>query len=726
VGLSQAQVSRYEQDPGAMPAALLISWAQSLGTDIATLMSSAVSPPPPVDAGEPYRQLSIDLTLLEQYVKDAFPYGDLEIPNKPPTAVNIHKLIQQYRQKPSLVLVGRFDSGKSHLANALMGGKFLPSQYQPATRVITFVQHIDNRPDWFQEQVGILAEDFWPRDEKDNQVFDLTLLNVQSWFKKHCLKSGSLEVLRQHGIHDHLNQAEIEGHSAIVYVDSPLLKSCNIVDFPGYSDQEDQLSDDVKKASSAVRIADLVLYTSPANGFMNAEDFSRLGYLLRILPAPETNNPDFPVMGNFFVVATHANPLITDTDIETIRKVGAKRLHNYLKETVLVERSERIDQSITCEDLHNRFFTFWEETPSRWKSLKESLNLSLGEALPTARIYQINQEISRLKHEVPKTIADQIEAYEQTKNEVEQKRQELKQLEREEPERVEQLRCNRQHIQRRIAGLEQETQNSFEKSYYSLVNTSAVERMIQDQYRDKKQAKEYAAGYLIEQLQGLLESEIKENSKFLQLEIENFLETYDEALLKLPKLNLGSVAIPFDARGAFLGSLAGVGSVGAVAFWAASLGNLGAYILVAQFVSVLSALGISISGGVATAVSFVAAIGGPITLGIGLFAAIAALGWAVFGESWQNRLAKKIVKHFEENAVLDKFLEGSEEYWQDTAKGFNRGADGLEEKFQSYIQHLRDLCQDDGASKARIEKLLSQLAELKNFFAKIPWHIDRC
>ncbi|UBF25702.1 dynamin family protein [Kovacikia minuta CCNUW1] len=653
---------------------------------------------------------------------DSSPNGELNIPNKPPTPNDVIKQIYRYRQKPNLVLVGRFDSGKSHLANTLMGAKVLPSQYQPATRVITFVRHSSDRPSWFQDQVGILAEDFWTRDEKGNQVFDLTLLDSQRWFERHCVKAGSLEVLRQHGVHDHLSEIEIEGHSAIVYVDSPLLKSCNIVDFPGYSDQADQTSEDVKKASSAVQIADLILYTSPVNGFMNAEDFSRLSYLLKVLPSPETYNKEFPLLGNLFIVGTHANPTISGLDISSILQTGSIRLYKHINETVLLERSKSIDRSIEKENLQMRFFAFWEETPCRWENLKKELILILGQSLPKARRNKIDYEINLLKNEVPKQIAEQIRAYEQTTSELGQRRRELEELEKEEPERLALLKQRRLKLQKRIAALRSKTKNSFQETYASLVHVSAVETMIRNRYRDKKDAKEYAAGYLIEQLQGKLETYIKENSNSLNADIDDFLNIYEEVFLKLPKLNLGSVSIPFDPKGAFLGGLVGAGSVGALAVWAASLGNLGAYILVAKFVSLLSALGISISGGVATVVSFVAAIGGPITLGIGLFVSAVFLGLALFGESWERRLAKKIVSHFEEQKVLDKLLQGSDEYWQDTAKAFEKGANEVEEQFQAYIQHLRELCADNEVvSKKIVEDILRCLRELKDFFAGISW-----
>ncbi|MEA5572805.1 dynamin family protein [Calothrix sp. UHCC 0171] len=719
LGISQTQVSRYEQYPGAIPAELLLRWAQALGTDIQTLMASAIPLSPPIDAGDPYLQLRRDLHLVEQYVTNSYPDGELNIPYKPPTANDIIQRIHHYRQKPNLVLVGRFDSGKSHLANTLMGAKILPSQYQPATRVITFVRHISDRPSWFKEQVGILAEDFWTRDEKGNQVFDLNLLDSQLWLERHSIKLGSLEVLREHGVHNHLSEIEIEGHSAVVYVDSPILKSCNIVDFPGYSDQADQTSEDVKKANSAVQIADLILYTSPINGFMNAEDFSRLSYLLRVLPSPETHNQEFPILGNLFIVGTHANPSISDLDISSILQTGSIRFYKHIEETVLIERSKRISRPIKKESLQRRFFAFWEETPRRWESLRKELIKILGESLPKARINRIDREIDLLQNQATRRISEQIRADEES--ETEQRQPELEELDKEETERLAAREQGYRKCQNYALELRDKTKNSFKQAYTSLIDICIIQKLICDRYQDKKEAQEYIAVYLNEQLGSKLTHYVIENAEFFKIEVEKFLDTYEEALLKLPKLNLGSVCIPFDTKGAFIGGIAGSGSVGALAVWAASLGNLGAYILVAKFVSLLSALGISISGGVATVVSFVAAIGGPITLGIGLLAAVFSLGLALFGESWERRLAKKIVGHFEEQKVLDKFLQASDEYWQDTAKAFEKGANAVEEEFQEYIQHLRELCSNEEASREKVENILLLLRKFKTFFAEIPW-----
>ena len=115
------------------------------GLDIATAMSAPISPLKPIDPGIPYAELYRKLNLLDRYV-DAAPPVDTLIPTPPATPNDLKKQLKLYQQKPNVVLTGGFDAGKSHMANALLGSKNLPVGYQPATRVITFIRHIEDRP----------------------------------------------------------------------------------------------------------------------------------------------------------------------------------------------------------------------------------------------------------------------------------------------------------------------------------------------------------------------------------------------------------------------------------------------------------------------------------------------------------------------------------------------------------------------------------------------------
>jgi len=218
---------------------------------------------------------------------------------------------------------------------------------------------------------------------------------------------------------------------------------------------------------------------------------------------------------------------------------------------------------------------------------------------------------------------------------------------------------------------------------------------------------------------------INSNSEKFKNEVDIFIVEYETHQKEYQNSN--SYDFNFDFRESFIaGTFAGLGSFGALAFWAASLGNLGGYILVAQFVSFLSALGIGFgfSGGTAGIIAFVAAIGGPIVLGIALSSSI---GLAVaklvssITESWQKRLAKQTVKYFQEQDIIDKFADGINEFWEDTTKSFNQGADAVEKDWQRYLDHLREITSPEIDSKERIEKIIKILEELQNFFKQIPW-----
>ena len=90
-------------------------------------------------------------------------------------------------------------------------------------------------------------------------------------------------------------------------------------------------------------------------------------------------------------------------------------------------------------------------------------------------------------------------------------------------------------------------------------------------------------------------------------------------------------------------------------------------------------------------------------------------GFALFGASWQHSLAKKLVSHFQEKQVIKQFFQGIDEYWNDTEKAFEQGANALEEGYQNYIQHLREVTSNDVTSKERIEYILQELKRLKFF-----------
>jgi hypothetical protein len=136
--------------------------------------------------------------------------------------------------------------------------------------------------------------------------------------------------------------------------------------------------------------------------------------------------------------------------------------------------------------------------------------------------------------------------------------------------------------------------------------------------------------------------------------------------------------------------------------------------------SPLKYTGLGIGSG--SLITFVSAIGGPITLAVGIAAVLAAGLWKYFGEAWQSRLAKKISKTLQEKDLLGKIEEKGDAFWKSTWTAFELGADAIEEKFTQYLDANERLLNDKDSRK-KIEATITTLEDLRDFFGGIPWRL---
>ncbi|MEI6370770.1 MAG: dynamin family protein [Nostocales cyanobacterium ELA608] len=492
LGISTEKVDAYEKAPATVPQELLVQWLQ-------ILMSPPIQSLKGIDPGSPYTELYRRLNLLDQYIDSTPPIDKLDIPTPPNTPNHLRKQLKRYRKKPNLVLTGGFDAGKSHLANTMLGTKNLPVGYQPATRVITFVRHVEDRPQWCEDDVLIVNDDFWIKDEKGKLILDFLLLDDEERFEKYCIQSGSFDVLQKYGVHG--ENEDIAAHAAVVYINSPLLKACNLIDLPGFSDQPDEVSKDVEKANSAAQIADIVIYASPATRHIEAQDMSRLSNLLSLLPAPENECNNFPTLGNLFIVATHAHPSISNEQLQTIPVGAARRLYKQLNEGVLKNRRELINRDISQQDLQSRFFTFWSERPDRCQGLFNDFTKLVREFLPQTVMSRVEREINAIKEANIDKCAKGIEAYQNAFDDIDSRRKQLEALKENEENHKKETQEKRDNVLKLITILKKDTHTSFKEYANQLLTVDAVEQIIRTQYDDKKEAKESIPGYLIEKIQ---------------------------------------------------------------------------------------------------------------------------------------------------------------------------------------------------------------------------------
>src|SRR5262249_37852299 len=116
---------------------------------------------------------------------------------------------------------------------------------------------------------------------------------------------GGYDTLKDYGVH-HERHSQVDAHYAVVFLDAPVLRACNVIDLPGRRNEREHTDADAKRAEEAYPMIDVVIFLSPTAGFLDGFDMLDLSVLIRALPAYEIVDPDFPTLGNLFVVATQA------------------------------------------------------------------------------------------------------------------------------------------------------------------------------------------------------------------------------------------------------------------------------------------------------------------------------------------------------------------------------------------------------------------------------------
>ena len=706
IGKTQAQVSRYEENPGSVPWTLMLEILQAVGTDPATLLSHLPGDLQlGIDPEAPYSKLHRDLALLREYAKAA-PKPTEELPENLPSIETLIQLSTFLGRKPNVIAYGPFDGGKSTVMNALLGENVLPTRYQPMTKVPTYVRHIEDRPAWFKEQVWLF-----------DSGFNATSWDDQTHCESHRIIAGGIETLREHGTSQRHQTQEPDAYHAMVFIDSPLLRACNLVDLPGF-DNDPQ---DTGKAENNPIQPDVAIYTSGFVGYMAGTDVARLGQIIRLLPPLEKDNSTFPPLFNLFVVATHAAPSqIEDKKLAGILDDASERVYAVLGASALECRGKAIGKEIDHVSFRKRFFTFYLESSSRRRAFEEDMHHLLTTDLPIAWRKKADFEIQNLKTHAKSQIAGAIESYQKILEDLHKAEESFRKASAAEPERRKRVSKKRKHVEANICEYKSDALDSLNHDYADIMDPDDIESVIRKRYKSRKKAQEHAANLFIERLRHRVENKISRQADRLSRDVEEYLEDYEQASLELQELEI-KASIPFNAKGAFLGGMAGAAAVGALAAWAAALGNLGAYIIAAKAVSLLAALGISIAGGTAAVMSFIAVIGGPVTIAVAIVALLAVLGLALFGDSWQKRLSKKIVSAFRKAGLKNQFGDGISDYWDATLDAFQKGADEVEVQWQSYFADLESLVYDRESRVDRLTRRLESLEAGRDFFGGIPW-----
>lgn len=698
--VNQSQISRWEDDPNSIPMRMMRPLTQALGITIEDLFLPPIGQDDMrVDPGAPYDQLRRNVELLRSYLEAA---PKSTPPNGVPAPDQVADLCTRLVRKPNVVLSGHFDAGKSRLCNALLGEGALPARYRPTTAASTWMRHTEDRPSWCKDTVYVFR-----------RGFDPTRIADRGYCEPLRVASGGLETLTSYAVHRD-GKVNTEDYTAVVFLDAPLLRACNLLDLPGHQHNDN----DARLAEAGLGHADVLIYLSTAAGFLDGEDLAHLRAHLRHLPLVEASG--LGPLGNLFIVASHAHPNVTDSQVSDILEGGADTLIRELADTVFAERANRSGNPITRADVRARLFPFWFERAERREPLREAVREALGQSIPSAWRRQANDEIEAFRKNSRGMCDAQIEQWRRVLEDLDAaKREHAARLSRESARR-QQRKAEREKVSAAIRAQRDAALGNVRQHYAAIVNDDEVESLIKRRYKKKDDAQKHAPGAIIDLLQSKVATDAEKRSKDLVPFIEEYLGQFGDIGAPARPDGSPAVMIAFDARGTFLGGMAGLGTIGALGAWAATLGNLGGYIIVAKVASLLASLGISV-GGSAALVSLVAALGGPVVVGVALAVVVGWVVSALFGESWERRLARKVVKALDEKDVRGQFEHGVRKFWDDTERAFQQAADNVEAEYDRQIDEFGRTISLGAESRAELEDLLEAVRRIRDFFAGLPW-----
>lgn len=712
IGVRQDVVSRMEKDPSQITLSTLKIIAEKTGTTLDELVGYEK---PIIKALQvEYSWGTVDFTrkTLADYIENFCQQSSLnsdyhQYVNE--LKIGIHNLIQ----KPKIAIIGRSDVGKSALINSLLGKEKMPTAWTPTTSIVVYLKHISDKPSYMSDDVWVF------RSSNNGEAdWDDRLLYDEKYCTEWKLASGDIGLLKSYGTRFGEKYDQNEAGSAVAFIDSDILRNCDIMDLPGFG-TGDRAEDDIVTLE-AKKKADVLIYMSIANGFMRDEDIQYLKEAIPSLNIIEANKEyNIEPLSNLFIVASQAHTVDkgNSMSLQSILDKGCERFERTLSDGFWRRRKEVSGYDYNHDIFRSRFFTYTSDIGHLRIDFENSLR-EVMELLPRIvekRVKSFVQDFSSSKCNILKKA---IDSYYEIIKEKKAYEEMLKQITQREPERFSDNQNHRISISTSITNYRDISLRSFAEKYKRIISVDNIVHVIESKgYKKKKEDIQLLSSYINSCLQDEMQDILKSNSELLKNEINDYISAFETRckLSDMSSVNLNYV--PFNATRAFASGLAGLATFGGLAIWASTLGNLGAYILVAKGVSLLSSLGISV-GGTAAAATAVASIGGPVVLGIAL-AVIAALSvFAVFSRGWQKGIGKKLVSAYEENDALRKFNESIIKFWDDTQTAFNASADSLETEWQAYIANLKSIVKNDDIND--IKKRIDEAKNIKDFFENIP------
>ena len=602
-------------------------------------------------------------------------------------------------RKPRISFAGQSDAGKSTLINALLNTDKMPAKWTPTTSIVVHIKHIDDRPSFIQEDVWILGK-------HSGELWDDSRLDDEVYCREFLLAKGDFSLLETFGTHQGQSKALETASSAVAFIDSPILKDCDILDLPGLGACAED--DALHHFNTKDNETDILIYLSRANGFLSDMDSDYLHTCIRSLRAIENKKNNLDKLCNLFVIASQAGSANSGNVSELKYTINnrcnafcntcAKDLENNSCNTLLPFRSKKTGYEYSEDDFRKRFFTYEKNQPRLCEEFISAFTATI-ENIPRAIYQDFISGIKTLVGHSNVLIQNRIDEWQNMLKNKSQYMELVREIKQKEPARIVERKEKHAKMLSQISSCAITSTQKIQTIYDSTINIdNLIELMEENNIKNKKDDKQDFVTLVNELIKSKIQKVISDQTDHYSEILSQYLNEYSSSFQKYSISK--SVNVQFDAVNSFALGLTGIGALGASAAWLAT--SMTAWSV--------AALGTYAGWGA------VLAVGGVVGIAV---CAIAATLIAVFKAlTWKKDLATEITKAYKKANYIDTIFANVDEYWADTQTSFNTASEQVEKDWQKRIAEYEEI-----ADEKNIPILESKIAEAKrglDFFTKLP------
>lgn len=709
IGVEQSNISRWEKDPNSIPYQVIQKILEVTGATFEELTGWEKPIPKPLEVNNSWSKADFTKRTLADYVTSALENADIPDAQRKAYVDDLRNGLSNKIVKPQVAIVGRSDTGKSTMINALLGADKMPTAWTPTTSIAVYIKHISDKPKFIKDDVDVWVFGNYVGDEN---LWDVRRLDDEEYCRAWKIGAGRTEILHSYGTRQGDN-SDKEAGAAVMFIDAPILNTCDIIDLPGFGTEKE--SDD-NITFKVAQMADVIIYLSQANGFMRLEDITYLKRNIRELPVWEKQGENkLNPLANLFVVASQAHTVNSGNraQLNEILDVGCSNLLKTLSDGYWANRQSVSGYNYVGygkNELRSRFFIYTTDI----LDLSSQFNQALKQVLETLPVI-INDRAKAFVHAYVKTrkpnLVNEIQKYEGLLNEHDKYVSLLNEIESNELSRMKDNDKRKNEVRDKIIQLRDSSIEEFSEYMAGVINTDSLIQMMKNKgIKNKKADVELFGSSLQSMLQVKCESILASNAETLSHKTNDYVTEFSESVSHV--FGKSNVEVDFDAGWAFTSALSKYGLVGGLGGLGTFLAGYGAFWLGG------TAFVIGIGGDIALGAMGFGGLLGPIGIAIGLLLAIGLGVVKLFGGGWEKSVAKKIVAAFDENDVNGTFRTAIREYWSQTDKAFEHASAVLDEEWAAYVKNLRSMIESYNIND--IQHKIASLKCLSDFFDNIP------